>query len=54
MINLVTDYFQKKRERDLFSFEYNLLPKLISHFYALHETGLISNYAGVLVCGGLI
>ena len=32
--NLVTDYIQKsKREPGLFSFEYNLLPKLISNFY---------------------
>jgi hypothetical protein len=39
--NLVTDYIQKKREEPgLFSFEYNLLPKLISNFYALHGPGI--------------
>ena len=32
--NLVTDYIQKRRgEPGLFSFEYDLLPKLISNFY---------------------
>ena len=39
--NLVTDYIQKRRgEPGLFSFEYNLLPKLISNFYALHGPGI--------------
>ena len=39
--NLVTDYIQKRRgEPDLFSFEYNLLPKLISNFYKLHGPGI--------------
>ena len=38
--NLVTDYFQKRRgEPGLFSFKYNLLPKLISNFYALYRPG---------------
>ena len=36
-----TDYIQKRRgEPGLFSFEYNLLPKLISNCYALHEPGI--------------
>ena len=38
--NLVTGYIQKRRiELGLFSFEYNLLPKLISNYYALHGPG---------------
>ena len=36
-----TDYIQKTRgEPRLFSFEYNLLPKLISNFYALNGPGI--------------
>ena len=34
-------YIQKRRgEPGLFSFEYNLLPKLTSNFYALHVPGI--------------
>ena len=36
--NLVTDYIQKRRrEPSLFSFEYNLLPKLISKYYCFMD-----------------
>ena len=51
--NLVTDYIQNRRgEPGLFSFEYNLLPKLISNFYhymdqALGFDGLNLNSASV-------
>ena len=39
--NLVADYIQKRRrDPGLFSFEHNLLPKLISNFYALHGPGI--------------
>ena len=39
--NLVTNQIQKRRgEPGLFYFEYNLLPKLISNFYALHWPGI--------------
>ena len=39
--NLATDYIQKKRgEPGLFSFEYNLLPKLISNFYHYNGPGI--------------
>ena len=38
---LVTDYIQKRRGQALlFSFDYNLLPKFISYFYALHGLGI--------------
>ena len=41
---MVADYIQKRRgEPGLFSFEYNLLPKLISNFYALHGPGIRMN-----------
>ena len=39
--NLATDYIQKRKgEPRLFSVEYNLLPNLISNFYALHGPGM--------------
>ena len=39
--NLVSDYIQKRRgEPDLFSFEYNLLPKFISKQKWLHGPGI--------------
>ena len=38
---LVTDYIQERRgEPGLLSFEYNMLPKLISNFYALHRPAI--------------
>ena len=46
--NLVTDYIQKRRgEPGLFSFEHNLLPKLISNFLPLHGPGInvVDKYA---------
>ena len=33
-------YSKEKRRACLFSFEYNLVPKLISNFYALHGQGI--------------
>jgi hypothetical protein len=38
---LITDYIQKRRgEPGLFSFENNVLPKLISNFLPLHGAGM--------------
>ena len=49
--NLVTDYIQNRRgEPGLFSFDYNLLPKLISDFLPLHGPGI--SYKTVLVYMG--
>ena len=45
---LVTDYIQKRRgEPGLFSFEFNLLPKLISNFLPLHGPGM--NYRNLVI-----
>ena len=42
--NLVTDYIQKRRgEPGLFSFEYNLLPKLTSIFYHYTDQVVFGN-----------
>ena len=44
--NLVTDYIRKRRDQELlFSFEYNLLPNLVSNFnhYMDQATGWGSN-----------
>ena len=41
--NLVSDYIQKRKgEPGLFSFEYNLLPKLISNFNQYMDRALLS------------
>ena len=45
MSNLVEDYIQKRTEEPgLFSFEYNLLPKLISILLPLHGPGISLRY----------
>ena len=48
--NLVTDYIQKRRgEPGLFSFEYNLLQKMISNFYHYMDKILICNFSEMLL-----
>ena len=53
MPDLVTDYIQKRRgEPGLFSFEYNLLSKLISDLYHYMDQAIVSDsvYCIKIIC----